>query len=173
MNWCSLVIILPILVFLAFLNYTSGFVLEKSKSVASSSLVNLRMSKTNEKKKKTRLYPFWEARKIARQYGFSTRDEFIEYECAGAYQLPKNPEEVWVNDWTGWEDFLGVILAFEEALPVSRSLGLKTEDEYLALFSDRASNIDDGDLASRLPYKPNLFYKAKWKSWDHFLGRDN
>ena len=126
-----------------------------------------------EKKKLIRLYPYQEARKIARQYGFGTRDEFIEYECAGAYQLPKNPEEVWEEDWTGWDDFLGVTLSFEEALPVSRALGFQTEEEYLACFAKRAIEIDDESLASRLPYKPNLFYKTEWKGWDHYLGNEN
>jgi len=32
-----------------------------------------------------RLYSFEEARKIARGHGFDSKDEFIEYECAGAY----------------------------------------------------------------------------------------
>ena len=42
-----------------------------------------------------RLYSFQEARKIARGHGFDSKDEFIEYECAGAYQLPKDADVVW------------------------------------------------------------------------------
>lgn len=53
-------------------------------------------------KEKSKLYPFQEARKIARGHGFSNKEEFIEYSCPGAYQLPKNPEEVWSDDWNGW-----------------------------------------------------------------------
>ena len=30
-----------------------------------------------------RLYQFKDARRMARQYGFASREEFIEYECAG------------------------------------------------------------------------------------------
>ena len=53
-------------------------------------------------KDKAKFYPFQEARKIARGHGFSSKDEFIDYCCPGAYQLPKNPEEVWFDDWNGW-----------------------------------------------------------------------
>ena len=47
------------------------------------------------KKASKRLYSFHEARKIARGHGFDSKDEFIEYECAGAYQLPKDADVVW------------------------------------------------------------------------------
>jgi hypothetical protein len=53
-------------------------------------------------KGKSKLYPFQEARKIARGHGFSSKEEFVEYSCPGAYQLPKNAEEVWSDEWKGW-----------------------------------------------------------------------
>ncbi|VEU34498.1 unnamed protein product [Pseudo-nitzschia multistriata] len=129
-------------------------------------------------RRKRSLYSFSEARKIARGHGFSTREEFIEYDCAGAYQVPKNADEVWSEDWTSWEDFLGLRLAeFEQARDVARSrVGpnsttswkVSTEEEYLELF--RSKQIDDDDIASRLPYRPDLFYKNKgWTSWEDFL----
>ena len=52
--------------------------------------------KTNlNAKSSRRLYNFEEARKIARGHGFDSKEEFIEYECAGAYQLPKDADKVW------------------------------------------------------------------------------
>ena len=51
--------------------------------------------KTNLNAKSRRLYSFEEARKIARGHGFDLREEFIEYECAGAYQLPNDADAVW------------------------------------------------------------------------------
>lgn len=50
---------------------------------------------TGTKKASKRLYSFFEARKIARGHGFDSKEEFIEYECAGAYQLPKDADVVW------------------------------------------------------------------------------
>jgi hypothetical protein len=64
----------------------------------------------------------------------------MEYDCPGAYQLPKNPNEVWADDWKGWEDFLGICLEFEEARNVARSLkNIKMEEAYLELFAERNS----------------------------------
>ena len=122
-----------------------------------------------------------ESKHIARGHGFSDRNEFLEYDCAGAYQLPQNADEVWSGDWTSWDDFLGVTLKdFETAREVARTrVGCDssssttkwracTEEEYLGLF--KTKQIDDADIASRLPYRPDLFYKNKgWVSWEDFL----
>jgi len=120
--------------------------------------------------RKKKLYPFREARKIARNYGFN-KDEFIEYECAGAYQLPKNPDVVWSEDWKGWDDFLGTPLEFEHGREVARSLkNVNTEEEYLEFIKSKA--FDDDDIESRLPYRPDLKYKNEgWIDWNDWLGK--
>ena len=46
-------------------------------------------------RRRRRLYGFGEARKIARGHGFDSKEEFDSYECAGAYQLPKDANVVW------------------------------------------------------------------------------
>jgi len=144
---------------------------------------------------KKKLYSFREARKIARGHGFSNRREFEEYECPGAYQLPKNPHEVWREQWRGWDDWLGVPWTFEEGRGVARQLQFRTKEEYLEFFENRSKknrnggdvggakdttseeNIldidDDDDEASigRLPYRPDLYYKNDgWRSWEDWLG---
>mmetsp|Transcript_23631 Transcript_23631/g.43918 ORF Transcript_23631/g.43918 Transcript_23631/m.43918 type:complete len:189 (+) Transcript_23631:119-685(+) len=126
-------------------------------------------NKNNSNNKKKRgLYSFSEARKIARGHGFSTVEEFQEYDCPGAYQLPKNPHEVWAEDWKGWDDFLGICLSFEEGRKVARGLkNVETEEAYLKLFKEK--QLSDNDVASRLPYRPDLKYKDQWISWDDFL----
>lgn len=118
--------------------------------------------------KSKRLYPFKEARRIARGHGFDSKEEFIEYDCAGAYQLPKNADEVWASDWTSWHDFLGIPLDFEEARKVAKTLGLEREEEYLTFMKEK--KMDDDDLSSRLPYRPDLKFKKEWKGWNDFLG---
>lgn len=120
-------------------------------------------------KKVRKLYSFSEARNIARQYGFVNRQEFLEYECPGAYQLPKNPEQVWEKEWNNWDDFLGVMLPFDRAVCVARSLNLTTQEEYTNLFSNPKA-FDNDNEASRLPYKPDLVYKKQWQGWASFLG---
>eukprot|EP00978_Attheya_sp_CCMP212_P039579 scaffold207243_cov46-Attheya_sp.AAC.1 len=121
-------------------------------------------------KAKKRLYPFRDARKIARNYGF-TKEDFMEYECAGAYQLPKNPDHVWSDEWNGWDDFLGTPLTFEQGRQVARTLeNASTQEEYMELIQIKA--FDDDDIKSRLPYRPDLKYKNDgWIDWNDWLGK--
>lgn len=35
-----------------------------------------------------------------------TKEEFMEYSCPGAYQLPKNPHVVWAVEWKGWDEMI-------------------------------------------------------------------
>ena len=123
--------------------------------------------------KARKLYTYAEARKKARTYGFITQDEFIEYECAGTYQLPKNADEVWSEEWTNWDDFLGVPLTFGVAKEVVQRVlvkerGVDSQETYMALI--KSGDISDDELASRLPLRPDLYYKSVWISWDDFLG---
>ncbi|CAB9501257.1 expressed unknown protein [Seminavis robusta] len=126
------------------------------------------------KKKGKRIYSFLDARRIARGHGFASKEEFLEYCCPGAYQLPKNPDVVWADDWRGWDDFLGVpYQEFEEARSIARkqlSGVVKSKEEYLTLFEQK--KLDDDNPAFRLPYRPDLYYKTGWTGWDDWLEPD-
>ena len=74
------------------------------------------------------------------------------------------------KEWKGWDDFLGLPLSFLEARSVARSLnGVTDKVSYLELMENRGSRIPDDDIASRLPYRPDLKYKTEWRGWDDFL----
>lgn len=45
--------------------------------------------------KSRRLFSFDEARRIARGHGFDSKEEFVDYSCPGAYQIPKDADVVW------------------------------------------------------------------------------
>jgi hypothetical protein len=98
--------------------------------------------KMGKKEATSSIYSFQEARRIARGHGFDSQDEYIDYSCPGAYQLPKNPQEIFQNEWKGWDDFLGITYAnFEEARDVARTLKQTSKEDYLNLFQDK--RIDD------------------------------
>jgi len=118
---------------------------------------------------------------MARSYGFSNPQEFLEYDCPGAYQLPKNPQEVWADEWNGWDDFLGIPWEWSMARQMIREhlSVIRNQDEYSALFlrnnKDVQADTTDEDAAlnaiiSRLPFRPDLFYKDEWQGWEDFLG---
>ena len=91
----------------------------------------------------------------------------MEYNCPGAYQLPKNPDEVWEDKWNGWRDFLGICWGFEEGRSIARSLEVNFMESYLQLFDEKKFN--ESDPASLLPYRPDLQYKKEWQGWDDWL----
>ena len=101
-------------------NYTLAFCPLKSSPSIFQSAMNAKSpaqkdtANSNNKTKtgKKKIYTFREARRMARGHGFSSQEEFVEYDCAGAYQLPKNPNEVWPEEWKGWDDWLGLIWVF-------------------------------------------------------------
>ncbi len=142
----------------SFLTMNSSFIAQNPRAMSAMS---------ENKKEKSRLYPFKEARKIARGHGFSSKEEFIAYTCPGAYQLPKNPDEVWSDDWKGWDDFLGICHEFASGRDIARCLNIDSKEEYMKLFEDKKLNEDDP--ASRLPYRPDLKYRHEWNGWDDWL----
>ena len=141
-------------------------------------------------KTKRPLYSFVEARRIARGHGFSTVEEFLDYDCPGAYQAPKNPNEIWPEEFQGWDDFLGLpISTLQKAKDVLRSspsfrrrqrkstakdegddnggILITTKEEYMQLFHDKL--LDENSAEIRLPYRPDLKFKEDWVSWDDYL----
>jgi hypothetical protein len=185
---------------------------------------NIHHSNSKNVKKKL-LYRFHDARHMARNYGFTSRDEYIAYECPGAYQLPKNPDSVYDTEWQGWDDWLGIPLDFDSARKVAQSFHLSNQQEYLLFHttmvstSKNSSNskkqkknnvtkvmkiigkggttlsnnddysdeneagtdtstttskfdhmtFDDNHPIHRLPYRPDLYYRNEFNSWDDWL----
>jgi hypothetical protein len=69
-----------------------------------------------------------------------SREEYLEYECAGSYRLPPNPDEVCSTDWRGWDDWLGIPWRdYETArrFVQQRLPQVRTKEEYLQLFQKR------------------------------------
>ena len=124
---------------------------------------------TNNKARK--LYSFAEARRIARGHGFEGKEEYLDYSCPGAYQLPKDPDKVWCEDWKGWDDFLGIPYQdFGHAQTIAKSLGITSQEEWLQVFEQKTMDDDHPAVRFRLPYRPDLYYKIEWKGWEQWLG---
>ncbi|KAL3766050.1 hypothetical protein ACHAWU_002765 [Discostella pseudostelligera] len=151
-------------------NISSSSCTDRSGGGSDDEVITPATTNTKTTRKSKRLYSFQEARRIARGHGFDSYEEFVEYTCPGAYQIPKDANIVWKEEWRGWDDFLGLPLSFPEARIIARSLsGISSEESYLELMKNKSSSISDDDIASRLPYRPDLKYKTEWMSWDDFL----
>ena len=104
--------------------------------------------------------------------GFHSQEEFVDYECAGSYQLPKNVDQLYAVEWKGWGDFLGVPLSFDDARVLVKQLGCTNKEDYYKLKQQGTAKYNDNDDIDiyRLPCKPDLYYKQVWISWEDFLG---
>ena len=117
---------------------------------------------------KRQVYSWEEARRKARSLGFQSKEEFEEYDCPGAYGLPRSPHEAYAHDWEGWGDFLGTMHGYETARGRARELGCRAggaEGWREAGYGGTEEWFD-----ARVPVRPDLFYKREWEGWDEWLG---
>jgi len=126
----------------------------------------------NWRRKYRRVLPFVEARRCVQAIGFSGKDEWDEWVSEGKKSpylgpyVPSNPHEMYAEEWQGWADFLGVLLDFQSARKVVAALGLKSQEEWLALVDGDAVRLRE----LRLPAQPRKVYSAHWRGYDHWLG---
>jgi hypothetical protein len=124
--------------------------------------------------------PYADARRFARALGLRSETEWIRY-CEGKRadlaprpaDIPVGPAGVYGFRWRGWGEWLGAtykqsaFLPFEAAAKYARGLGLRTCVEWYAFVKRR-----DSLMPANIPKTPAIFYKAQWKGWDFWLGRD-
>lgn len=111
------------------------------------------------------LIPYEHARRRAIGLGLRSKEEWNEYLEDGNLEhgsyLPNNPEEMYQEEWTGWDDFLGIMRPYEEARHIVKSvLKLKTMEEYKQFIKADAKRAE----GLRIPARPDIVYKSKW--WD-------
>ena len=110
--------------------------------------------------------PFEEARALARSLGLRSSIEWSRWSTTPARprNVPSNPNLVY-PEWAGWPDWLGhrVWRPFEEARAFARSLGLKSQVEWLAWSKTPARPSD-------IPAAPSGVYKGEWVDWYDWLG---
>lgn len=81
-------------------------------------------------------------------------------------RLPSHPHVQYLNEWKGWPDFFGRLgrsakySSLDEASSAARRLGIKSADEYSALYKKDP----------RLPSAPRDKYLNEWRDWYSFLG---
>ena len=109
---------------------------------------------------------YQEARKAAQSYGFKGLEDYKhKYECD--LKLPANPNQYYPEDWVDWFDYLGnerpkdsKYRTYKEARKVARAFGFSGLIEY-------GNNYHQD---SKLPARPDNFYKDDWVDWYDYLG---
>jgi len=93
------------------------------------------------RKKYRRVLPFHEVKRMAQSMGLRNKEEWDEWVSEGKKSpwlgpyMPSDPDEIYADEWVGWDDFLGVPLPFEEARKIARLLNLKSQQEWWAYAS--------------------------------------
>jgi hypothetical protein len=119
------------------------------------------------------LLPYEYARKQAMQLGLRCKEEWDDYLADGKVYhgpyLPTRPDEMYVQDWISWEEFLGIMRTYEDTQQLVRNiLRITSEGDYNAFVTEDPSRAE----GLRIPACPDIVYRnAGWKSWDHFLGQ--
>ena len=117
-----------------------------------------------------------ELKKILIDQGIKTSIEYFSWreKNKGVFNgrgMPRNPNRRYVDEWKGWNEFLGKKISspfasYEELKKISRDQGIKTSIEYFS-WREKNKGVFNG---RRIPSNPHTYYD-EWKSWPEFLNK--
>jgi hypothetical protein len=124
-------------------------------------------------KRYRRLNPYETVRdRVIRHFGHRSKsdwDECVANGWQGQY-VPSRPQEMYAPEWTGWDDFLGVMRNYTDCRHVAvHVLGLCSLDEYIIFVRSNPRRAQ----GLRMPVRPDLLYKNDgWISEAEFFQKD-
>ncbi|MDC1540953.1 helicase-related protein, partial [Candidatus Pelagibacter ubique] len=118
--------------------------------------------------------PYEEAKKYSQSLKLKNTKEWHKYTKLNIIpkDIPKYPNEVYIQKWNGWGDFLGtgriadqfkIFKTYEEAKRYVHRLNIKSVGEWSKY--NKLKNFPKD-----IPKNPNGTYKNDWKGWGDFLG---
>ena len=110
---------------------------------------------------------FDECRKKARLMGHRCEADWRE--VGVPKYSPSRPDDMFPDEWLGWDDFLGVRRPYEDARKLARTLGVRSELAWSAYAVSFAPVLAD----LRLPARPSLAYGDAFRGWDDWLGLED
>ena len=144
---------------------------EEEDEICQKAYGNRSLAWTNRYRK---LLPYEASRRRAMDLGLSSKEEWDDYRetygTSGGFgpYLISRPDEMYVDDWISWDEFLGVMRSYSDAQQIVRNvLQFRRKQEYVSFVKEdpqRAAGL-------RIPAKPDIVYKHNgWQGWDVFLG---
>ena len=111
-----------------------------------------------------RYLPFKEARLATQRQGLRSMPEYEEWRSTSrrffknaGFLMPEQPDLHYAEHWEGWDDWLGGPLSYEEAVTVTHSLGIRSQEHWWAFTRDHADEL--------------VYYGLKkWRGYDEWLG---
>ena len=144
--------------------------------------------KRNRSSNKKEWMSFQDAQNFIQNQGIQTSTEFRAWSKSG--KRPKNfpsaPWQVYIDEWTNWNDFLGTKKPFQGEWSTFSNEGSTFQDEWMS-FQDAKDFIQQQGIISvsefevwskssrrpqNFPPSPIGVYANKWNGWSDFLGTD-
>lgn len=69
------------------------------------------------------------------------------------------------DEWTSWDDFLGIRRTYDDGRNVARTLGIASELGWFSFAAERPAVLAD----LRLPRNPEQAYGVDFAGWAHWL----
>jgi len=84
----------------------------------------------------------------------------------GSAYFPAKPHELYIEEWRGWDDFLGARRDYQDAKRVVKNLGIQSQAQWWN-FAEQHPDI----LAElRVPVRPHRAYRQQFLGYDDWLG---
>jgi hypothetical protein len=71
--------------------------------------------------------------------------------------MPDEPNRAY-EEWTSWDDWLGVPLSYEEARQAVAELDVRSQEAWWAYSREHSDEL----LSLRVPSRPHLYYRDEW-----------
>jgi len=119
-----------------------------------------------------KLFPYEYARTTAMNLGLRSKNEWDEYLADGKVYhgpyLPSRPDEMYVDDWVSWDEFLGIMRAYDDTKRIVQNvLQLKNMAGYKKFVEADPKRAE----GLRIPAVPKLVYKdSGWTTYEEFFG---
>jgi hypothetical protein len=112
---------------------------------------------------------FNESKSLVQKLELTTVQEFRDYIHSGIANecIPKRPDHVYAEDWTGWASFLAPrFLSYEDAISALKDLNLASETDFRLLGTT-------GMRPEGVPSHPAIYYAEQWEGWSTFVSREH
>jgi len=104
-----------------------------------------------------------EASVAAKNIKFTSTSDYIKRYRLDP-RLRATPHVVYKDDWTGWNNYLGInerYVTLIEASNAAQTLEIKSQASYFRRYKEDP----------KLPSSPDSYYKNEWRNWPHFLNK--
>ena len=123
-----------------------------------------------QRKKEIEYMSFQEAKSLVMKLGIKSRIDFVNKRKVGIIppNIPSDPQRVY-TEWISWDYFLRdenkEWLSFDDAKAFVHSLKIKSMKDFFLKKDKKIVPIN-------IPTRPDIIYKAEWKGWYVFLGKE-